>query len=148
MKPVFVHLPIAMKPIRSPRPRLQLRAFTLVELTMVICVLLGLIGISLYSSTAIKTWRLGREASETLRGVYSAQRLYLSDNPMASVTTLTDDLLKPYLPNKATAMPTVKSLTGSTLVIKVTAYPPVLTSSGVVYDPSGSSTDSLWDVGE
>ena len=147
MKMIFVHDPIAMNPIRPSR--LRLRAFTLVELTVVIMILLALAGIGLYGSGAIKTWRLGREASEVLRSVYTAQRLYLSDNPTVAVTALTDELLIPYLPNRAAAMPTVKSLTGTTLTIKVTVFPPVVNNgSGVAYDPSGSTKDSLWDVGE
>ena len=149
MKSNFVHDSIAMNPYRPFHLRQRLRAFTLLEMTLVIMVLLGLIGIGMYSTTAIKTWRLGRQASESLRTVYTAQKLYLSDNPTASVTALTGALLIPYLPNKATAMPTVTSLTGTTLNIKVTVFPPVVDNgAGVAYDPSGSSTDSLWDVGE
>ena len=145
MKPIVVDACIAMKPIRP----LWLRAFTLVELTLVILVLLTLMSIGFYSVNAIKTWRLGREASESLRSVYTAQKLYLSDNPTAAVTSLTSTLLIPYLPNKAASMPTVTSLTGATLNIKVTVFPPVVDNgAGVAYDPSGSTTDSLWDVGE
>lgn len=136
-----------MNPNRPPGPRR--RAFTLLEMTVVIMVLMGLVGISLFATKSIKTWQLGRDASETLRGVYTAQRLYLSDNPTASVGSLTETLLIPYLPNKATAMPTVTSLTGATLKVKFTVFPPVVDNgSGGTYDPSGSSTDSLWDVGE
>ena len=91
---------------------------------------------------------LGRQASETLRQVYSAQKLYLADNPTASVSSLTGALLIPYLPNQATTMPTVTSLSGATLNIIVTVMPPVVNDgTGQTYDPSGSSTDNLWDVG-
>jgi len=118
-------------------------------MTIVIMILLSLIGIGLYSANSVKNWRLGRQASETLRTVYTAQRLYLSDNPTAAVSSLTGALLIPYLPNKAAAMPTVTSLTGTTLNIKVTVFPPVVDGGGgTPYDPSGSTTDSLWDVGE
>jgi len=138
-----------MKRNRPSRLRQRLRAFTLLEMTLVIMVLLALISVGFYSAGAIKTWRLGRQASESLRSVYTAQKLYLSDNPTAAVTSLTNALLIPYLPNKATTMPTVTSLTGATLNIKVTVFPPVVDSgSGVAYDPSGSTKDSLWDVGE
>jgi type II secretory pathway pseudopilin PulG len=125
-------------------------AFTLLEMTIVILVLLTLIGIGLTSSGAVRNWQLGREASETLRGVYTAQRLYLSDNPTTAVTALTDAMLIPYLASNATTMPTVKSLTGATLTIRVTVYPPVVNaaSGGGIYDPSGNPKDSLWDVGE
>jgi type II secretory pathway pseudopilin PulG len=138
---------MAMKSHRPPHARPG--AFTLIELTIVIMILLGLIGIGLYTSGSIRAWQLGREASETLRGVYTAQRLYLSENPTTAVTSLTNALLIPYLPSQATTMPTVKSLTNTTLTIKVTVYPPVVNNgSNAAYDPSGNPKDSLWDVGE
>jgi type II secretory pathway pseudopilin PulG len=125
------------------------KAFTLLEMTIVILVLLTLVGVGLFSSKKMGEWRLGREAGETLRTVYSAQRMYLADNPTKLVSEITTSNLIPYLPNNATAMPTVTSLTGSTLSIKVDVSPPVINAgSGVAYDPSGSSTDSLWDVGK
>lgn len=125
------------------------RAFTLLEMSIVLLVLLTLIGTSLFGTRKIDEWKLGRQASETLRSVYSAQRMYLADNPTASVSGLTSTLLIPYLPNGATTMPTVKSLTGTNLSILVNVSPPVINAgSGTTYDPSGSSKDSLWDVGE
>lgn len=125
------------------------RGFTLLEMSMVILVLLTLISVGLFSSRKLDEWKLGRESSETLRVVYSAQRMYLADNPTASVSSITTTLIIPYLPNKATAMPTVKSLTGASLSILVNVSPPVINAgSGVTYDPSGSNKDSLWDVGE
>ena len=151
MKLIIVHISSLMKQFRPfrLRPRSRPRAFTLLEMTLVIMVLLALISVGMYSGSAIKTWRLGRQASESLRSVYTAQKLYLADNPTVPVTSLTNALLIPYLTNKETSMPTVTSLTGATLSIKVTVFPPVVDSgSGVAYDPSGSPTDSLWDVGE
>lgn len=125
------------------------RAFTLLEMTIVIMVLLALLQIGLFTSSKLDQWKLGRAASESLRSVYSAQRMYLADNPTVSVSSLTAALLIPYLPNGATAMPTVTSLTGTTLGVIVNVSPPVINAgSGVVYDPSGSNKDSLWDVGE
>jgi len=124
-------------------------AFTLVEMTLVILILMILIAVGFQVANMSKTTRLGRQASEALRTVYTAQRLFLADNPATPVTSLTNALLIPYLPNRATTMPTVESLTGSTLTIKVTTFPPVVDSGGgVTYDPSGNSKDSLWDVGE
>ena len=112
-------------------------------------VLMALISTGLFVSKKTDEWRLGRQASESLRSVYSAQRMYLADNPTASVGSLTSTLLIPYLPNQATSIPTVKSLTGATLNLIVNVSPPVINSgSGGTYDPSGCSTDSLWDVGE
>lgn len=138
----------------TPRPfRRSPKAFTLLEMTIVIMVLLALMKIGLFTSGKMDEWKLGRSASETLRGVYSAQRMYLADNPTKAPTALTDALLLPYMANNAagtlTAMPKVKSLTGTTLGILVNVSPPVINAgSGVTYDPSGSNKDSLWDVGE
>jgi len=138
-----------MKTFRPSLSRFQAQAFTLLEMTIVIMVLLALIGSGLMVSGSIKTWQRGREASETLRTVYTAQRIYLSDNPTVAVTALTDVLLLPYMANQPATMPTVKSLTDTTLTIKVTQFPPVINNgSGGTYDPSGNSKDSLWDVGE
>ena len=124
-------------------------AFTLLEMTTVILVLLVLIRVGFVSTRKMTEWRLGRAASETLRSVYAAQRMYLADNPTTSVASLTSALIIPYLPNNVTVMPTVTSLSNTTLSIIVTVSPPIINSgNGVAYDPSGSTTDSLWDVGK
>jgi prepilin-type N-terminal cleavage/methylation domain-containing protein len=125
------------------------KAFTLLEMTIVIMVLLALVKIGLFSSSKMDQWKLGRTASETLRQVYSAQRMYLADNPTVSVSELTSALILPYMPGNITVMPTVTSLVGTNLTILVNVSPPVINAgSGVTYDPSGSNRDSLWDVGE
>jgi len=124
------------------------RGTTLLELTIVIMVLMTLVGVSMYATGSIAQWRKGREAGEQLRLVYAAQRSYLADNPTAAVTSLNESLLVPYLPNRAEEIPTVISLDDRTLSIRLTATPPVVDDAGAVYDPSGSSTDSLWDVGK
>lgn len=123
--------------------------FTLVEMTVVIMVIMTLLGTGLYVSKQYGNWQLGRAAAENLRTVYAAQRMYLADNPTAVITNITNSQIIPYLPNRATTMPTVKSLTGATLTIRVNVTPPNINNgSGGVYDPSGSTTDSLWDVGQ
>lgn len=123
--------------------------FTLVEMTVVIMVIMTLLGTGLYVSKQYGDWQLGRAAAENLRTVYAAQRLYLADNPTAVIANITNSQIIPYLPNRATTMPTVKSLTGATLTIRVNVSPPNINiGSGGVYDPSGSTTDSLWDVGQ
>lgn len=123
--------------------------FTLLELTVVIGVMLTLIGVGLGVSRQYTDWQLGRAASEDLRSVYSAQRLYLSDNPTAPVSSLTNEKLIPYLANRATSMPTIKGLDGVMRTIRVDVSPPVVSDGGTnVYDPSGTTSDSLWDVGE
>lgn len=124
-------------------------AFTLLEMTIVIMVLIALISTGLFVTSKMDDWKRGREASETLRSVYSAQRMYLADNPTKLVSAITSADIVPYLQNSATSLPTVKSLTGNSLTIMVNVSPPVINAgSGVVYDPSGNSSDSLWDVGE
>lgn len=132
----------------SPASR-STRAFTLLELTIVIMVLIALMGLGLFTSRKMDEWKLGRQASETLRQVYSAQRMYLADNPTVLVTGLNSAMILPYMPGNPTAMPTVKSLANANLAIKVNASPPVILSDATtVYDPSGSNSDSLWDVGQ
>ena len=122
---------------------------TLLEMTIVILVLLTLIGTVSFSTNAINNWQAGKEASETLRSVYVAQRTYLADHPTTAVATLTQADLLPYLPNRPDNFPTVEDLDGNDLEIKVDVSPPVvINSAGSTYDPSGKSNDSLWDVGE
>lgn len=120
-------------------------------------VLLALVATGLFTSNKMNEWKLGRAASETLRSVYSAQRMYLADNPMTPVINLTEAMLFPYLPNRnpavtigslASAFETVRPIKGAALTFNVTVSPPQFTQAGVRYDPSGGFTDSLWDVGE
>jgi hypothetical protein len=118
-------------------------------MTIVILVLLALTRIGFVSSKKMSDWKAGRAASETLRSVYTAQRLFLADNPTTAVTAITSGQIAPYMPNNAGAVPTVKSLSGTNLSIIVNQSPPIINAgSGTRYDPSGSFTDSLWDVGE
>lgn len=123
--------------------------FTLIELSVVIAVLIALISTGFYSSAAISKWHRGRVASETLRSAYVAQRMYLADYPTTQVSTLTHNRVLPYIPNSPSQFPTVTSLEGATLQIKIDTSPPVINAGdGTAYDPSGNPTDSLWDVGE
>ena len=70
-------------------PRQPSNAFTLLEMTIVIMVLITLLSTGLFVSKKTDEWKLGRQASEALRSVYSAQRMYLADNPTASVSGIT-----------------------------------------------------------
>lgn len=124
------------------------KGMTLIELSLVIGILLALLSIGMYSSSEITKWRKGREAAESLRAVYAAQRTYMADHPTAAIASLTEAELIPYLPGGATTMPTAVSLKNETLVLNVAVSPPYFTTGGVPYDPSGSNSDSLWDVGE
>lgn len=127
----------------------QPRGFTLLEMSIVLLILLTLIGIGTYSAGKISEWRLGREAGETLRSVFTAQRMYLADHPTTPVADITAENLLPYMRNNVTSMPTVESLEGEDLPIIVSISPPVIDAGGgAVYDPSGKPLDSLWDVGQ
>jgi hypothetical protein len=117
-------------------------------MSIVILILVSLMTTGLFVSNKIGDWKLGRQASETLRMVYSAQRLYLADNPTRPVSSITNAQLIPYLPNGQTSMPTVTALDGRQLPIIVNVSPPVVNGGGgVVYDPSGNPNDGLWDIG-
>jgi predicted lipoprotein len=83
-----------------------------------------LLGTGLYVSRQYGNWQLGRAAAENLRTAYAAQRMYLADNPTAVVANITGAQVIPYLPSRATTMPTVKSLTGATLSIRINVTPP------------------------
>lgn len=125
------------------------RAFTLLEMTVAILVMLTLIKLGFTGSQKMNEWKMGRAASEELRVVYSAQRMYLADNPTTPVSSLTSAMLLPYMQGNVTVMPTIKPIKGTALQILVNVSPPIINSgNGSAYDPSGSSTDSLWDVGE
>lgn len=118
-------------------------------MTVVILVLLTLMGTGLYVSNQYQNWQLGRTASEDLRMVHAAQRQYLADNPTVPVSSITAEMLIPYLPNRATALPTIEDLDGNTRTIKVDVNPPVIDGGdGEAYDPSGNAEDSLWDAGK
>jgi prepilin-type N-terminal cleavage/methylation domain-containing protein len=125
---------------------------TLIELSVTIAVILILAGIVAIGVKPYYAYRDGRTAGEMLRAVKAAQLMYLSDNPSARVEDLTQANLLPYMPNglvngqvNPLAWPTLPSINGQqeTPTINFNVFPPVST-----YDPSGSPTDGLWDVGQ
>jgi hypothetical protein len=87
----------------------------------------------------------GRKAGEALRAVKAAQLMYLADNPATLVSSLTQAQLTPYMPNGA--WPTLPSVGTQTPTIDCAVFPPEAVLNGTPYDPSGSTTDGLWDVG-
>lgn len=141
-------MPSLSNPIPSPVAKPRHAGFTLLEMSMVICVLLVLVGSSFVVTGKVSEWRLGKDASENLRTVYTAQRMFLADNPTVLPAAITREQIIAYLPNRATEMPVIKPVKGTALTINVTAIPPYLLQNGVRYDPSGSTTDNVWDVGE
>jgi len=120
---------------------------SLVEITLVIALMLGLASVVTYSAGSITDWRKGRDAAEKLRAVYLAQKSFLADQPSKSFATFTDGELIPYLPGRPGAMPTQTGKAGEALNANVQVMPPVLRSGSTIYDPSGSPSDGLWDVG-
>jgi prepilin-type N-terminal cleavage/methylation domain-containing protein len=133
---------------RSARKSRDFRAsgFTLVEMTVAIAVILVLVGIASLGVKPYYAFRDGRAAGEMLRSVKAAQLMYLSDNPSTAVTALTQALLTPYMPNGT--WPTLPLVGAVQPTINCTVFPPVALLSGATYDPSGSTTDGLWDVGK
>jgi prepilin-type N-terminal cleavage/methylation domain-containing protein len=126
-------------------PAFRTRGFTLVEMTVVIAVILVLVGAASLAVKPYFAFRDGRAAGETLRAVKAAQLMYLSDNPSTAVTGLTQALLLPYMPN---GVPPTLPMVGTVQpTINYSVFPPVALLSGSPYDPSGSLTDGLWDVG-
>ncbi|MGJ8632446.1 MAG: type II secretion system protein [Luteolibacter sp.] len=128
--------------------RVPQNGFTLIEISIVLMLMIALLGLSMFVSRAYQEWQLARTAAEELHTVYVAQRMFLADNPTTTVSAITDSQIIPYLTGNLTALPTVTSLEDQTLSIRVDVSPPVIDDgSGGTYDPSGSSNDSLWDVG-
>ena len=109
--------------------------------------MLSLAGVILYSVTSMTDWRKGRDAAENLRAVFLAQKSFLADQPSKSFATFTSAELIPYLPGRPGAMPTQTGNSNEALNINVQVMPPVFRNGAATYDPSGSTTDALWDVG-
>ncbi|PWT87143.1 MAG: hypothetical protein C5B58_00195 [Acidobacteria bacterium] len=119
---------------------------TLVELSITIGIIIILAGIVSLSVQPFVAYRDGRAAGEALRAVKAAQLMYLADNPATPVNTLTQAMLLPYMPNGA--WPTLPKVGAQQPTINCAVFPPVATLGGANYDPSGSTTDGLWDVGK
>ena len=128
------------------------QAFTLLEMTVVIMIMLALLSTGMFVNKKMDEWKLGRQAAEVLNSVYSAQRMFMADNPTRNISSpsLTAAEIIPYLQNGATSLPTAKSMTGATLTIKINDPTGIyfVDSGGIRYDPSGSYEDLIWDVGK
>ena len=135
---------ISLSPARR---RKRCSGLSLVEITLVIGLMLTLATMVTYSITSMTDWKKGREASETLKAVYSAQKGWLADHPTKNPSDFTANKLLPYLPSQPDSMPTAESLDRESLELDYSEMPPVFRSSGSVYDPSDSGDDGLWDVG-
>jgi len=133
--------------MHSPRANSLRRGFTVVEITLTIALLVSLAMLTLSAVNPLGSWRAGKEAGVLLQAVYAAQKTYLADNPNADITQVSAAQLIPYLSTGASQMPTSTALNGSALTVNFNVMPPVWLNGSQVYDPSGSSTDGLWDVG-
>lgn len=123
------------------------KGFSLVEITVVVALMLGLVTMVTYSVTSMNNWKMGRSASEALQSVYVAQRSFLADHPTKDSSDFTLSALSPYLPGQSTSMPQAKSLDNAVLTLDYTSMPPVWKLAGSTYDPSDDPTDGVWDVG-
>lgn len=133
----------------TSHPKFCKQGLTLIEMTVVILVLLALTGGFFVTTGPVADWQKGRIASTVLRDVEVAQRQFLADNPQRPVSSLTVAEVSSYLPGSPAGLPTMEDLDGNTLTAKIDVSPPVAqTSGGEVYDPSGTTSDSLWDVGQ
>lgn len=132
--------------VKKDRNQFSRKGVTLIEMTVVIVVLLIIISISVVSTSFYRDWSLGSRAAHSLRVVYNAQRSFLAENPRMQPSQLTVAAILPYAsPGTTTAdLLTVEGPDGGDLTIDVTIVPPVIAG---FTDPSGSTTDGLWDVG-
>jgi hypothetical protein len=123
------------------------KGLSLIEMSLVIALILGLTSIVTYSVSGTLDWKTGRDATEKLRAVYVAQKSFLADRPSKSIATFTSAELIPYLPGNPGVLPTASAVGGEALVVNFTTMPPFFSLGGQRYDPSGSQTDGIWDVG-
>lgn len=124
------------------------KGFSLIELTVVISIMLLLTGATFLGVKAYSNWQKGLDAGESLKKIYTAQKLYLAQHPTKAVTSITEADVINYMPDGSTALPTAEGLDGETLTIDVTTSPPVFNNGADVYDPSGNLNDNLWDTGK
>lgn len=122
--------------------------FTLIEISLVIGLLLGLATFATMNIMAVRDWQKGKDAGLALQAVFSAQRSYMADHPAAEIATVSAAKLVPYLPQGWSAIPAVSSLDDDPLAVDHSVMPPRLLLGGSVYDPTQSGSDGLWDAGQ
>lgn len=130
------------------KSRFSSTGFTLMEVSLVIALILGLTTFIGFSVSAISDWQRGKNAGLGLQAVYATQRAYMADHPTADIATVTTAQLQVYLPSGWSAMPTFKGLNDESLTLDHAVMPPRLELGNAVYDPSGKSSDGLWDAGQ
>lgn len=121
--------------------------FTLIEISLVIGLLLGLATFATMNISAVRDWQRGKDAAVSLQAVFSAQRAYMSDHPTADISEVSAADLQAYLPDGWSSLPTAVSLTGETLTLNHAVMPPHWQLGVTAYDPSNTGNDGLWDAG-
>jgi len=119
------------------------QALTIIEMSIVLAILLGLTGIISMSMGGVTRWQLAKNAGEDLRVVYIAQKTFLADHPTNSPSDFTTVNLLPYLPSGTVANQSVELEDGSSVPIDFSVMPPVLTGFS-----DDNTEDGLWDVGK
>ena len=120
--------------------------FSLVEISLVIAMMLGLATVVGLNVTMLRDWQEGKNAGLSLQAVFAAQRAYMADHPTANIATVTSAQLQAYLPQGWPTMPAFTGLDNEALVLDHTVMPPRLLLNNAVYDPSGKSSDGIWDA--
>lgn len=140
-----------MKTVRvtphRPCPR-AVAGFTLLEISLVISLILGLGMLTGFSINAVQDWKKAKGAAISLQAVHAAQRSYLADHPTTDIQGVPAAELLPYLPEGWTSIPTATGLKGESLTVVHSVMPPYFAVGTTRYDPSTTQTDGLWDAGQ
>lgn len=116
------------------------------EISLVIALVLGLMSLVTLNVSTVTEWQEGKDASLSLQAVFAAQRAYMADHPTADIAAVSSSLLQTYLPQGWSTMPTFTGLEDEQLTLDHTVMPPRLLLGNAAYDPSGSTSDGLWDT--
>jgi len=134
--------------MKHPSPPRRQQGMTLVEITLVISVLLGMTTVVALTIGSMANWKLGRSAGEDLRSVYLAQKSYLADHPTDNIAEVSKAELEKYLPSGMPTISPVEDLEGNNRTINFNEMPPVIGDADNPYDPSPETNDGVWDVGK
>lgn len=94
----------------------KMRGFTLVEITLVLGLVVGLSSLSIFGVTYFTSLAKASRAEAVLKQVENARISYLSDTPTASYTQLTPANLDPYIPGGWNFAVSVLSSNGYSLI--------------------------------